>query len=73
MTAENQMTAILWVLTLLWRGLTGVNFDYDYLVVVSGFGGSVSALRPRYQVPADDPEVPWYYGPLVRLLEWWFG
>ncbi|MEH6570540.1 MAG: sulfatase [Halioglobus sp.] len=32
----------------------------------------LAALRLRYQVPAEDPAVPWYYGPLVRFLEWWF-
>ena len=33
----------------------------------------LAALRSRYQVPEDDPPVPAYYGPLVRLLEWWFN
>lgn len=32
----------------------------------------LSALRQRYQVPADDPPVPWYHGPIVKFLEWWF-
>jgi arylsulfatase A-like enzyme len=32
----------------------------------------LGALRERYQVPEEDPPVPWYHGPLVRLLEWWF-
>jgi len=32
----------------------------------------LAALRSHYQVPDDDPPVPWYYGPFVRLLEWWF-
>jgi arylsulfatase A-like enzyme len=27
-------------------------------------------LRADYQVPEDDPEAPWYHGPLVRFLEW---
>lgn len=27
------------------------------------------ALRAEYQVPANDPEVAWYHGPLVRLVE----
>jgi arylsulfatase A-like enzyme len=29
-------------------------------------------LRQRYQVPEEDPPVPWYHGPVVRALEWWF-
>ena len=33
----------------------------------------LAALRSHYQVPEEDPPVPWYYGPLVRLLEWWFN
>ena len=32
----------------------------------------LAALRSRYQVPDDDPPAPWYFGALVRLLEWWF-
>ena len=33
----------------------------------------MATLRSRYQVPDDDPPVPWYFGLLVRLLEWWFN
>jgi arylsulfatase A-like enzyme len=33
----------------------------------------LATLRSRYQVPDNDPPVPWYYGPFVRLLEWWFN
>ena len=33
----------------------------------------LATLRSQYQVPEDDPPVPWYHGPLVRFLEWWFG
>ncbi len=29
----------------------------------------LQALRKQYQVPASDPEVPWYHGPLIRLME----
>ena len=28
-------------------------------------------LREQYQVPAEDPEAPWYHGPAVRAAEWW--
>ena len=28
-------------------------------------------LRVLYQVPEQDPPVPWYHGPVVRVLEWW--
>ena len=31
----------------------------------------LNALRERYQVPDEDPSVPWYHGMVVRLLEWW--
>jgi arylsulfatase A-like enzyme len=27
-------------------------------------------LRTQYQVPEEDPPVPWYHGPMVRVLEW---
>ncbi len=30
----------------------------------------LSALRARYQVPEEDPEVPWWHGPLIRLFEY---
>jgi arylsulfatase A-like enzyme len=32
----------------------------------------LNALRKRYKVPETDPQVPWYHGPAVRVLEWWF-
>jgi arylsulfatase A-like enzyme len=44
-----------------------------YEGVVEDLKRRLAALRSRYQVPEDDPPVPWYYGPLVRLLEWWFN
>ena len=43
-----------------------------YESVVEDLKQRLTALRSRYQVPDDDPPVPWYYGPLVKLLEWWF-
>jgi arylsulfatase A-like enzyme len=43
-----------------------------YESVVEDLKLRLAALRSHYQVPDDDPPVPWYYGPLVRLLEWWF-
>ncbi|GAB5449830.1 MAG: sulfatase [Halioglobus sp.] len=27
-------------------------------------------LRNHYAVPEEDPEVPWYHGPLIRFFEW---
>lgn len=33
----------------------------------------LAALRAQYQVPEEDPPVPWYYGPLVWILEWLFS
>lgn len=32
----------------------------------------LSALREQYQVPQEDPDVPWYHGIVVLALEWWF-
>jgi arylsulfatase A-like enzyme len=29
----------------------------------------LQALRVQYRVPDSDPEVPWYHGPLVRVVE----
>lgn len=29
----------------------------------------LAALRQRYQVPQQDPEAPWYHGPLIRVIE----
>lgn len=29
----------------------------------------LDALRSRYQVPLEDPEVPWYHGLLIRVME----
>jgi arylsulfatase A-like enzyme len=33
----------------------------------------LEALRKRYQVPEAEPQAPWYHGPAVRVLEWWFN
>lgn len=30
------------------------------------------ALREQYEVPQEDPQAPWYHGPAVRVMEWWF-
>ncbi len=30
----------------------------------------LQAIRVQYGVPEEDPEVPWYHGPLIRLIEW---
>ena len=43
-----------------------------YAGIVNDLKLRLAALRSQYQVPEADPPVPWYYGPLVRLLEWWF-
>lgn len=29
----------------------------------------LNALRDQYNVPEQDPEVPWYHGPLIRVME----
>jgi arylsulfatase A-like enzyme len=29
----------------------------------------LAALREKYQVPEEDPDVPWYHGPLIRVIE----
>jgi hypothetical protein len=29
----------------------------------------LQTLRNQYQVPKTDPEVAWYHGPLVRMVE----
>ncbi|MFT7287111.1 MAG: hypothetical protein ACI87W_001221, partial [Halieaceae bacterium] len=43
-----------------------------YEGIESDLKSRLRALRARYQVPEEDPEVPWYHGPAVRLMEWWF-
>ncbi len=30
----------------------------------------LQSLRAQYQVPEQDPEAPWYHGPMIRLFEW---
>ncbi|MFT5766983.1 MAG: arylsulfatase A-like enzyme [Halioglobus sp.] len=44
-----------------------------YEEIQSDLESRLKALRIKYQVPEEDPSVPWYHGPVVRLLEWWFG
>ena len=44
-----------------------------YEDIVNDLKLRLATLRSNYKVPEEDPPVPWYYGPLVRLLEWWFG
>jgi hypothetical protein len=29
----------------------------------------LQALRVQYQVPQEDPQAPWYHGPLIRVFE----
>ena len=41
----------------------------DYDAVTRDLEGRLSALRHQYQVPDEDPEVPWYHGPLIRAFE----
>jgi arylsulfatase A-like enzyme len=44
----------------------------DYKEVQVDLKVRLAALRERYQVPEEDPSVPWYHGPAVRVMEWWF-
>ncbi len=45
----------------------------DYEEVQAALKVRLAALREHYQVPEDDPPVPWYHGPVVRVMEWWFS
>ena len=29
----------------------------------------LKSLREQYQVPENDPEAPWYHGPMIRVFE----
>jgi arylsulfatase A-like enzyme len=40
-----------------------------YADITSDLQKRLQALRVKYQVPETDPEVAWYHGPLVRLVE----
>ena len=35
--------------------------------------GAMAYLRQQYRVPAEDPEAPWYHGPMIRVVEWLLG
>lgn len=41
-----------------------------YVEITADLNRRLQALRKQYQVPEKDPEVPWYHGPLIRLIEW---
>jgi arylsulfatase A-like enzyme len=40
-----------------------------YKGITENLKARLQALRTQYQVPKEDPEAPWYHGPLVRLFE----
>lgn len=37
--------------------------------LTSDLKSRLAALREQYKVPEQDPEVPWYHGPLIRVFE----
>tara|TARA_R110000823_G_scaffold305166_3_gene427084 strand:+ start:9778 stop:11343 length:1566 start_codon:yes stop_codon:yes gene_type:complete len=41
-----------------------------YRDLIPDLKARLSALRSQYQVPEQDPPVPWYHGPLIRLVEY---
>ncbi|MGI9287339.1 MAG: sulfatase family protein [Pseudomonadales bacterium] len=43
-----------------------------YEDIVDDLKSRLESLRQQYQVPEEDPPVPWYHGPAVRVMEWWF-
>jgi arylsulfatase A-like enzyme len=44
----------------------------DYEGITNELKSRLDNLREQYQVPEEDPSVPWYHGTAVRILEWWF-
>lgn len=43
--------------------------DAAYGEVTKDLKARLAALREQYQVPEEDPEVPWYHGMVIRLME----
>ncbi|MBT4518767.1 MAG: sulfatase [Halieaceae bacterium] len=41
-----------------------------YEAITANLKRRLQALRQQYKVPETDPDVPWYHGPIVRLVEW---
>jgi arylsulfatase A-like enzyme len=41
-----------------------------YEAVTRNLKSRLAALREQYQVPDEDPEVPWYHGYVIRTVEW---
>jgi arylsulfatase A-like enzyme len=44
----------------------------EYEAITRDLKTRLQGLREQYQVPREDPSVPWYHGLAVRILEWWF-
>jgi arylsulfatase A-like enzyme len=40
-----------------------------YAAVTRDLEARLAALRAQYRVPEEDPEVPWYHGPVIRAVE----
>lgn len=40
-----------------------------YSEITADLKQRLQKLRHAYQVPTEDPEAPWYHGPLIRLVE----
>ncbi len=43
--------------------------DAKQAPVVKALKQQLVALRAQYQVPDEEPEAPWYHGPLIRVVE----
>ena len=44
-----------------------------YAEITKDMKRRLGQLRELYQVPDQDPEAPWYHGPLIRVFEWLLG
>ncbi|MDX1736471.1 MAG: sulfatase, partial [Halioglobus sp.] len=40
-----------------------------YAELTASLKSRLQALRRQYQVPDEDPHVPWYHGPMIRIVE----
>ena len=44
-------------------------FEESHQQLVRRLKDDLGILREQYAVPEDDPPVPWYHGPLIRMME----
>jgi arylsulfatase A-like enzyme len=51
------------------RELVNLYGRKSHEVLTKELKGRLATLRAQYQVPEEDPEVPWYHGPLIRIIE----